>query len=144
MSHPIGFNPLRWDCEKLGCFNKKRRPKIEVFAGCFPGRINFGDIDGIVEISGNALILEWKSQNRDLPLGQRIMYRNMTSGGPITVMVIIGDPETMEITHYCVFWGGRQSPANGYRAISLEEIKEKMARWAQWALENPFGRGVAV
>ena len=33
-----GYNPLRWDCERQGCFNLKRRPKIEVFADCFPGR----------------------------------------------------------------------------------------------------------
>ena len=47
-----GYNPMRWDCEKSGCFNVKCRPKIEVFAECFPGRINFGDMDGRVELGG--------------------------------------------------------------------------------------------
>ena len=42
-----GYNPLRWDCQKQGCFNKKKRPKIEEFAECLPGKISFGDIDGI-------------------------------------------------------------------------------------------------
>ena len=35
-----GYNPMRWDCERDGCFNVLRRPKIEVFADCFPRRIN--------------------------------------------------------------------------------------------------------
>ena len=30
-----GYNPLRWDCEKSGCFNIKCRPKLEQFAGVF-------------------------------------------------------------------------------------------------------------
>ena len=62
MSLANGYNPLRWDCLRRGCFNLKRRPKIEVFADCFPGRINFGDVDGIVEISGNALLLDGKAK----------------------------------------------------------------------------------
>ena len=40
MMEANGYNPLRWDCERQGCFNLKRRPKIEVFADCFPGRIS--------------------------------------------------------------------------------------------------------
>jgi len=64
-----GYNPLRWDCQKRGCFNLKRRPKIEIFAECFPGRINFGDVDGIVEINGNALLL---TRNKNGRLGERL------------------------------------------------------------------------
>ena len=52
-----GFNPLRWNCEERGCFNLQKRPKIEVFSACFRGKISFGDVDGIVEISGNFPIL---------------------------------------------------------------------------------------
>lgn len=48
-----GYNPLCGDCARHGCFSLKRRPKIELFADCFPGRISFGAVDGIVEIGGN-------------------------------------------------------------------------------------------
>ena len=72
-NNPAGFNPLRWDCDHQGCFNKLKRPKIEVFADCFPGRINFGDVDGIVEINGYLLILEWKPERIELSRGQGIM-----------------------------------------------------------------------
>jgi hypothetical protein len=52
MTAALGYNPLRLDCAAQGCFNLKRRSNIELFADCFPGRISFGDVDGIVEIGG--------------------------------------------------------------------------------------------
>ncbi|MAG24660.1 hypothetical protein CMI47_03685 [Candidatus Pacearchaeota archaeon] len=68
----LGFNPMRWDCQTQGCFNKKCRPKIEVFAECFPRRINFGDVDGSIEINGYELKLEWKNTGHaDIKGGQR-------------------------------------------------------------------------
>lgn len=45
-----GTNPLRWDCVSRGCFNRLCRPKIELFAACFPGRIAMSDIDATVEV----------------------------------------------------------------------------------------------
>ena len=73
VSFAKGYNPLRWDCEKRGCFNIKRRPKIEVFHKCFPGNINFGDVDGIVEINGRGLMLEWKS-GKPNKKGELVIY----------------------------------------------------------------------
>src|SRR5512132_3856378 len=90
-----GYNRLRWDCLRRGCFNLKRSPKIEVFAACFPGRIHFGDVDGIVEINGNALLLEWKSEAHELPTGQRMLYERLTQSGLCSAMIIVGDAETM-------------------------------------------------
>ena len=98
-----GYNPLRWDCAAQGCFNLKRRPKIELFADCFPGRINFGDVDGIVEIGGNALLLEWKSEPRELPAGQRLLYQRLSRSGPVAVMIVVGDAETMLVDGTSIF-----------------------------------------
>jgi len=61
-----GHNPMRWDCQKQGCFNKKKRPRIEMFAECLPGKIAVGDVDGLVEIKGNFLFLEFK-EHSNLP-----------------------------------------------------------------------------
>lgn len=69
-----GFNPMKWDCEERGCFNRKMRPKLEEFAACLPGRIAFTDVDGIVEIGGRFLMLEWKSRPGRIATGQRIMF----------------------------------------------------------------------
>lgn len=35
-----GYNELRYNCETQGCFNIKKRPKIEIFAECFPRKCN--------------------------------------------------------------------------------------------------------
>lgn len=128
-----GFNPLRWDCEKQGCFNELRRPKIEIFADCFPGKINFGDVDGLVEINKKGLFLEWKSEKRNLPTGQRIAHKNLTHGEKLTTICVVGNPETMECTHYGFFFDGKW---HDYRNSSLEEIKSFMRRWVKYTSNN--------
>ena len=87
-----GANPLRWDCKRQGCFNAVKRPKIEMFAECLPGRGSFGDVDAIAELAGNLLILEWKS-HPNIPTGQRILHEQWTANGPATVFVIVGNGE---------------------------------------------------
>ena len=72
-----GFNPMRWDCGRSGCFNQKRRPKIEIFADCLPGRIGFTDVDATVEINRHFLFLEFKA-GPHLPTGQRIYFEQLT------------------------------------------------------------------
>lgn len=130
MGYPKGYNPLRWDCKKRGCFNIKRRPKIEVFADCFPGNINFGDVDGIVEINGKALFLEWKTNLNELPLGQKIMYQRLTETRLLTVFCVVGNAETMEISHYSNFVGGN---FHRYKTIDLDGLKERIKLWVDWA-----------
>ena len=105
-----GFNPMRWCCKKDGCFNDLRRPKIEVFAVCFPGRINFGDMDGLVEINGYFGMLEWKGKGGVIKLGQRITFERFTRHLGNTVFVVEGDAKTMKVGRYCCFWKGRQAP----------------------------------
>jgi hypothetical protein len=129
-----GFNPLRWDCAKRGCFNLKRRPKIELFADCFPGRMSFGDVDGIVEVAGNALLLEWKSELRALPRGQRILYERVTQTGACSVVIVIGDAETMAVESMSRIYAGHQSP---YEPADLVLVKQELAAWSDWALRNP-------
>ena len=129
-----GYNPMRWDCETKGCFNKRKRPKIEVFHGNFPGKINFSDVDGIVEISGNALMLEWKDKNVPIPKGQQIMYERLSEHGPITVMCVAGDAETMEVYQYGIFHKGKFT---GWKDADMELIQDKIRKWTHYALDNP-------
>jgi hypothetical protein len=134
---PQGANPLRWDCARQGCFNRKRRPKIEVFAECFPGRINFGDVDGIVEIGGNAMLLEWKSEARELPTGQRILYERLTRSGMCSAMIVVGDAETMLVGATSIFDHGIRYPPHGYEPADLDCIKGRLAAWSRWAGQHP-------
>jgi hypothetical protein len=132
-----GFNPLRWDCAKRGCFNLKRRPKIELFADCFPGRMSFGDVDGIVEVAGNALLLEWKSEERDLPAGQRILFERLTRNSPVSVLIVVGDAETMVIEAVAFFFEGTRSPPEGFHPADLEAVKDHLSTWSTYALTYP-------
>ncbi len=126
-----GCNYLKWDCEKDGCFNEKKRLKFHVFATCFPGKINFSDVDGIVEINGMALMLEWKDKcSKNIPKGQEIMYKNITKNKLITVFIVLGDAEFMTCERYCMFFGGKQG---AWINADLEQIKARIKQWSKWA-----------
>ena len=132
--NPTGYNPMRWDCAKRGCFNQLRRPKIEVFADCFPGRGSFGDVDGLIEIAGSGLLLEWKSQAMPLPTGQRIMYERLTKHN-LYALIVIGDPETMAVEGYAYYSLGRRHPDVGYVPANLDSIKCWISAWVEHVKE---------
>lgn len=129
MAQP-GYNPMRWDCDSKGCFNVVKRPKIEVFKPCFPGKISFGDIDGIVEIGGMALLLEWKPSRDELRTAQEIMYRNLSKDGKVTAIVVVGDAKTMDVSASQYFKLGERSE---WKDCDLEYVKRFCAAWAKWA-----------
>lgn len=125
-----GYNPLRHDCEKQGCFNKTRRPKIEEFAECFPGKIAMSDIDGYAEVQGRIFYLEWKTPGAPLQTGQRIAFNIISKTPGNVVLVCWGDAETMEV-HEAEFF------LNSCKYIlpeaNLQSVKDFMCRWARAA-----------
>lgn len=129
-----GRNPLRYRCAEQGCFNVKKRPKIEIFAGCFPRRCNFGDVDGLIELGGHGLLLEWKPAPVELSGGQSKTYRRLTIGRLLSVLVVAGDAETMQATHRAGFVNGRWRP---WKPATIEDVKQAMRLWAIWAEKNP-------
>jgi len=130
-----GYNPLRWNCEAEGCYNVKQRPKIEVFAECFSGRINFGDLDAaIVEVNSRALLMEWKGAAGEIPTGQHLTYQNLSRTGLLVAAIIVGNAETMHITHCGFYIGGTFT---GWQKSSLEQVKEIFRRWEARARTLP-------
>lgn len=111
-----------------------KRPKIEIFAECFPGNIQMSDVDGEVEINGHWLRLEWKQDGAKLPFGQEINYKRLTNKTPTVVFVVYGDAETMVIAGFDIYWKGKFLPNCG---TSIDELKARMVGWAMWA-EGPF------
>ena len=130
MSENNGFNPMRWNCKEDGCYNIHQRPKIEVFADCFPGLINFGDIDQqIVEINGRALITEYKHPKAIFPTGQRIMYERLSKTWVIYVATLtITDAIKMDVSAMGWYIGGK---FNGWKAMDLDGAREKFRRWSE-------------
>lgn len=133
-----GYNPMRWDCRRDGCFNYLARPKIELFCHLFPGKISFGDGDGKVEINGRLLFLEWKSEPVDIPTGQRIMYERITVGDFIATICVAGEPSTMDATHYGWFRNGRWS---GWRMGDFDVVCNEIRGWVQFASRTPADWG---
>ena len=137
-----GYNPLRHKCANMGCFNEVRRPKIEEFAVCFGGDNNFGDCDGMVEKKGRLCMLEWKGPGGSLAGGQIIAFEHLTltpegeANGNI-VFVVEGDPISMVIKRYSIFWGGRQQH---WVESTFDELKERITAWDKWASKLPFPR----
>lgn len=132
-----GYNPLHWDCSTSGCFNKKLRPKIEVFAECFPGRINFGDVDGLVEINGFFALLEWKNPGGKIRTGQRISFEHHTRQRKGNVVFVAeGNAETMTVQRYCCFYRGHQST---WRVSDLAGLKGSIRKWAGQCRLGEFG-----
>jgi hypothetical protein len=137
---PNGYNPMRYNCEKQGCFNQKMRPKIEMFSDCFPGAISFGDVDAVVEMNGYTLKLEWKSHSGSLPRGQQIMYGRTTRYGMETVICVHGNAETMDVKAYGLFWSGSW---RGWVDGSLEDLTRQIKGWADWASKQPSTESIA-
>lgn len=128
-----GFRPFNWNCHDGGrgenCFNLKRRPKFGVFYDCFPGRISFTDVDGLVEISGCFCLLEWKGDGGSIKRGQERSYIQFTRWGGNIVFVVNGDAETMVVRDYCIFWDGKRLPTV---PADLNGVKARLRKWADW------------
>ena len=137
-----GYNPLRHNCDTMGCFNKVRRPRIEEFAVCFAGDNNFGDCDGMVEKKGRLCMLEWKGPGGSLAAGQIIAFEHLTitpQGKPNgnIVFVVEGHPKTMVIDRYSIFWGGRQ---HDWVIGDFQQLKDRISAWDLWAGKLHFPR----
>jgi hypothetical protein len=127
---------MRYDCKIQGCFNIKKRPKIEAFNDCFPGRIGFGDVDAAVEIGGNELKLEFKPAPVLLSTGQGLAFKNTTFVSHITVVLLAGDsePSPPHVTHISWCADGVFHP---WRASDFSAACEEIKSWSLWARANP-------
>jgi hypothetical protein len=121
---------MHWDCESQGCFNKVKRPKIEVFADCFPGSIALGDMDGIVEINHCFLILEFKGIGTALPTGQRILFERLSKDKGFYILLIHGDAATMGVVSLSEFWDGKQTT---WKVATLDDVKARIRAWVAFA-----------
>lgn len=137
MTRDDGYNPMRWRCDVHGCFNDLCRPRIEEFAEDLPGRISFSDVDGVVEINGHFLFLEFKHPERgSVKTGQRILFEKLTSlSDRVSVLVIKGDAKTMNLSAMQVVRAGKFAEE---RAISLADVKRGIRSWAKRARATQY------
>ena len=91
------------------CYVENHMLNFAQIAHCFPGKIYPTDVDGIVEMGGSFLAIEWKDTRRtgtgpgdwrggDFPVpqtGQLLALQAMSRLPDFTVLVIYGDGATM-------------------------------------------------
>jgi hypothetical protein len=134
-------NPMRWDCEDgKNCFNRLMRPKIEVFAECLPGKCQFTDVDGLTEVNGYGLLLEWKSSPGVIVRGQSLAYERLTKTGLIYVLVLAGDAETMRVTHKITWRDGKAS--GGWEPTNLNDAKQVIRDLMKIIVSLPRPKGL--
>ncbi len=126
---PAGFNAMRWKCDERGCFNEKRRPKIELLADCVPRNMAFTDLDAMTEVNGHFLILEWKGAGvREIGTGQLIALSRLTAVSPrISVVCISGDAETMIVEGRKFISAGRVGP---WVKCDFDGLRRKIKSWS--------------
>ena len=129
-----GHNPMRWDCQRQGCFNEKKRLKFGVFKDCLPGKISFTDVDALVERNGNLLFMEWKD-HQELSKGQRILFQRMTLFCPAVVLVVEGDAESMLVSSIRTVWQGKMTEPE---PADLDTLRATIRQWSDWASDNPM------
>jgi len=137
VASPVGANPMRWDCSKQGCFNLHKRPKIEMFADCLPGRIAFSDVDAIVEVGGHLLAIEWK-EHRHVPRGQHLLFTRWTKHGPVAVIMVVGDARNMTVEEIALVHKGVIGP---WQDMDMAGLRQIVQDWATWAVANPVKSG---
>lgn len=123
-----GRHTMRWQCPRDGCWKEKNLLKFDVFAGCFPRDINFTDLDGIVELNGNFLVLEWKNSPCKLPTGQRIMLERMTASGVYSALIVAGDAERMIPSHVQGWWKGR---SEAWKPCDIHLLRDRICNWVE-------------
>lgn len=135
-------NHLWWDCEKHGCFNKKKRPPIGVFNPCFSRGINLGDVDAEVEAGkGRLLKLEFKD-GRKIGDGQLRSYLSQTRVNHITIIQVDSvQTETKGALHADLMVRGFRFFQFGkvfiWQEGDLESLKKAIRAWYVWADNSP-------
>jgi hypothetical protein len=109
--------------------NKLVKPKLEVFAQCFDGKVNFGDIDGWVEWNGAFCILEWKSMWGRLLDSQAIALMTFSRREGCIAFIAAGDAQTMECSEYAIVWKENYK----WYAGDSDQLFARIRAWRRWA-----------
>lgn len=129
-----GYNPIRHDCQRNGCYLVECHPKTEWFASCFRGKISFSDMDRIVEVGGRALVIEWKGPGGKISFAQELMWKRLTRGGMFTVIAVNGDPKEMIVDSYRLCYEGKWQE---WQESSTIDLRDRIKNWNEWAESHP-------
>ena len=132
MSHPQ--STLRHDCQAQGCWHEKHAIKYGAFNDCLPGKIAFTDLDGIVEINGSVLVVEWKSTTV-LPIGQQLLIERLALNNYITTCHVVGDAQEMSVSLYRFCCPDKKLGLRWSEWVEADigDLRKAIRRWANKA-----------
>ena len=128
---------MRYECAAGHCWLDEHVARLGEFDECFPGRIGFTDVDGLVERNGHALVIELKRPGAPLPTGQRIVLERMTTrmGDDFQAIVVWGSQDWSGPLEWQRWERGRPSLR---QPVTLAEIKAHCRKWFRWADARPL------
>ncbi len=116
---------MRWQCATTGCWLQRRTDPV-IFDGCFPPGVGMGDIDGIVELDGHFLVVEFKRNGR-VPAGQATMHRRLVGLGCFTVIVVTALEQ--HVTGWTTY--SARHPEGITVEGGTEELRRLVAAWTR-------------
>lgn len=128
---------IRHDCKSRGCYKDACLPDWGIFDGCFDAKspkISIGDLDGVVEVNGKILFLEWKRKECELSYGQMALFKTLTRNSEKqSVLVIYGSVDGNGDLKYQTIHKGNVSEMQDCDA---EFIRKMLKRWTYYAMES--------
>ena len=125
---------MRWNCQSDGCFFDKKVVRLYDFDDCFGGKIGLTDVDGLVERNGHFLFVEWKAPQEKLPMGQRILFEQLTKlSDKIVVVVVNGHSSQSEGSHPVQYQTAYKGRWSAVEETNIEQLRDFFRRWYTWA-----------
>jgi hypothetical protein len=125
---------IRHDCKINGCYKDVCIPDWGMFDGCFDAKsekIKIGDLDGVVEINGNVLFLEWKRMESELSYGQKRLLMTLTENSDKHMALIIyGSINGNDLMKYQTVRSGKFSRL---RDCDKEYLRNLLIRWTDYS-----------
>lgn len=122
---------MLWQCDRNGCFLKRKVLKFEVLKDCLPGRMSFMDIDAAAEVNRHFMFMEWKANGHWLGTGQELFYRRLTQLPNVEALAVYGDAEHMRVTRVREIKSGKLGE---WEPCDLNGLKDRLRKWSDGAM----------
>lgn len=120
------MSEMRWRCGDLGCFLQRRTDPV-MFDRCFPPGVAMGDLDGIVELGGQFLVVEFK-RTGVVPVGQRRMHQALIATGVFTIIIVTAVEQHVS---GCTVYSPKHPEGRNYPWCSSDDLVDLVQRWSR-------------
>ena len=128
---------IRWNCNTDGCYKEKCVPDWGPLDGYLPRGCRPTDVDGIIEIDGRFLLLEFKSHGGQLQCAQRWLFERLTADSS-NVLVVVMSAGTNELESLQKIRFVRNGKMGEWIPCNLSQFIERYRNWGETGImEDP-------